>query len=168
MRPREENGMDMRTVENAGAFARHEEEGEARWWLGSLTIIKATSQDTGGQFCLVEVHENEGEYPLHVHHNEDETFFVLEGEVDFEVGGKTIVAKPGTILFGPRGVPHRYTVRGGPARLMYLCTPGGFEELIRATSEPALERRTPKEGEGMPDLETLPATVRRFGCELLE
>lgn len=137
--------------------------GEARWWLGSLAIIKASSQDTGGQFCLIEVLENEGEGPLHVHHNEDETFYVLEGQVKFKVGDKTIPAGPGAVLFAPSDVPHRYTVRGGPARIMYLCTPGGFEEMVRATSAPASERRMPREGEGMPDFETHPETVRRFG-----
>ena len=155
-------------MDKARTFVRHQEDGEARWWLGSLATIKATSQDTGGQFCLIEVLENEGESPLHVHHNEDETFYVLEGEVEFEVGGRTIPAMPGTVLFAPRDVPHRYVVRRGPARILYLCTPGGFEELVRATSDPASERRIPREGEGTPDFDTLPKTVKRFGCELLE
>lgn len=151
----------------AAAFARQADEGEARWWLGSLATIKATGAETGGRFCLVEVRENEGETPLHVHQREDETFVVLEGEVDFEVGGRPIPAGPGTVLFGPRGVPHRYVVRRGPARMLFLFTPAGFEDLLRATSDPAPERRIPREGEGMPDFDALPGTVRRFGCELL-
>ena len=160
--------MRTRVAESADAFAQHAGEGEARWWLGSLALIKATSQETAGQFCLIEVRENAGVTPLHVHHNEDETFIVLEGEVEFEVGGRSIPARPGTILFGPRDVPHRYTVQIGPARMLFLLTPGGFEDLVRATSEPAPERRIPGEGEGLPDFETLSTTVRRFGCELLE
>lgn len=159
--------MEPQVARHVDAFARQPEEGEARWWLGALATIKATGEDTGGQFCLVEVQENEGQTPLHVHHNEDETFIVLEGEVEFEVGGKTIPARLGTVLFGPRDVPHRYTVRRGPARMLFLLTPSGFEELVRATSEPAPERRIPRDGEGMPDFEALPATVQRFGCELL-
>lgn len=148
-------------------FARDAGEGEARWWMGSLAVIKAGSAETGGQFTLVEVCENEGETPLHVHHNEDEAFWVLEGEVEFEVGGMRIEARPGSFLFGPRGIPHRYTVRRGPARMLFLLTPGGFEELVRATSSPATERRIPVGEEGMPDFEALPAIVARFGCELL-
>jgi mannose-6-phosphate isomerase-like protein (cupin superfamily) len=149
------------------AFFKHEGDGVARWWMGSLALIKATSRDTGGRFALVEIRENEGETPLHVHHNEDETFWVIEGEIEFEVGGEKIAARPGTMLFGPRGVPHRYTVRHGPARMLFLFTPGGFEELLLQTSEPASELRTPGEGEGMPDFDTLPEIARRFGCELL-
>lgn len=151
------------------AFARAVEEGEALWWLGSLATIKATARDTAGQFSLVEVLEGEGEAPLHVHHREDEAFWVLEGEVVFEIGGKTIETGPGSFVFGPRDVPHRYTVKRGPARMIFLFTPGGFEDFIRATSEPAPERRMPKEGEGMmPDMDALPEIARRYGAELLE
>lgn len=154
-------------MDKVEAFLRHADTGEARWWLGSLATILATSKNTGGQFCLIDVQENEGETPLHVHHNEDETFIVLAGDIEFEVGGNVISAQPGAVLFGPRGVPHRYTVRRGPARMMFLLTPAGFEGLVRATSEPAPERRIPSEGEGLPDFETFPATAQRFGCELL-
>lgn len=152
---------------DASAFVRHEYDGDARWWLGSLALVKATSADTNGQFCLVEIRENEGETPLHVHHNEDETFWVLEGEIEFEVGGERFEARPGTMLFGPRGVPHRYTVRRGPARMLFIFTPGGFEKLLIATSDAAAELRIPNEGEGMPDFDTLPEVVQRYGCELL-
>lgn len=152
---------------SAAIFARHEGEGDARWWLGSLALIKATSSDTGGQFCLVEIRENEGETPLHVHHHEDETFWVLEGEIEFEVGGERIEARAGTMLFGPRGIPHRYTVTRGPARTLFLFTPGGFEELLLATSDSADEMRIPTQEEGMPDFATLPQVARRYGCELL-
>ncbi|QDZ00499.2 cupin domain-containing protein [Nitratireductor mangrovi] len=154
--------------ENASrVFARGKDEGTARWWMGSLALIKATSAETGGLYTLVEVREDESETPLHVHHREDETFWVLEGEVEFEVGGTITHAGPGTMLFGPRGVPHRYAIRRGPARLLFLFTPGGFEGLLMETSEPAGEFRLPLEGEAMPDFETLPATVRKYGCELL-
>ncbi|MER8382651.1 hypothetical protein NKH05_25620, partial [Mesorhizobium sp. M1399] len=68
---------------------------------------------------------------------------------------------------GPRDVPHRYTVKRGPARMLFFFTPGGFEELLRATSVPTADRRIPPDGEGMPDMETFPDVVRRYGCELL-
>lgn len=141
--------------------------GEQRWWLGSLATIKASSEQTGGQFALIEIEENETETPLHVHHREDEAFWVIAGDIQFEVGGKTIEAGPGSYLFGPRGVPHRYRVRKGPARMLFLLTPGGFENLLRATSEPAAEARLPHEGEGMTDFEALPEIVQRYGCEIL-
>lgn len=166
--------MKTRVVETAeslsgpsATFAHLAGEGDRRWWLGSLAIIKATADQTGGRFTLVEVRENEGEAPLHVHHREDESFWVIEGEIEFQVGGDSVSAGPGSFVFGPRDVPHRYTVKKGPARMLFLFTPGGFEELLRATSEPAGEGRIPAEGEGMPDLDALPDVARRYGCELL-
>jgi hypothetical protein len=51
--------------------------------------------------------------------------------------------------------------------MLFLFTPGGFEDLVMATSEPARERRLPAENEGWPDMETLPSVVKRYGCELL-
>lgn len=155
------------SLPSPAAFSLAAGGGEQRWWLGSLATIKATSEQTGGQFALIEIQENESETPLHVHHREDEAFWVIEGDILFEVGGKAIKAGPGSFLFGPRGVPHRYKVRKGPARMLYLFTPGGFENLLRATSDPAGEARMPRDGEGMIDFEALPEIVQRYGCEIL-
>ena len=125
---------------------------------------------TGGQYTLVEVLEPEGEAPLHVHHREDEAFWVLEGELTFEVGDETIKASPGAFLFGPRDVPHRYTVDSGPAKLLFLLSPAGFEEFIYATSDPAEERTLPPPPEGPPseaEMEQLGSVARQYGAELL-
>jgi quercetin dioxygenase-like cupin family protein len=154
------------------AYGLEEGEGDARWWLGvSLATIKATGKETGGRYTLVEVLEPEGEEaPLHVHHNEDEGFWVLEGELTFEVGDQTIKASPGSFLFGPRDLPHRYTVDSGPARLLFILSPSGFEDFIYATSEPAKELALPPQPEGPPDeaeMEQLGAIARRYGAELL-
>ncbi len=97
---------------DAQGLAVRGDEGEARWWFGSLAVIKATAAETGGQLGIVEITEPPGaEAPLHVHHREDEGFWVLEGDVSFEVGGTTFDASAGDFAFGPRDVPHRYTVR---------------------------------------------------------
>lgn len=147
-------------------------EGEARWWMGSLAIIKASGKETDGRYTLVEVTDHEGgETPLHVHHNEDEGFWVLEGSLTFEVGGQTIQAGPGCFLFGPRDVPHRYRVDKGPARLLFILSPAGFEGFIRDTSEPAPALTLPPLSEAQPspeDLEQLMPIVRQYGCEILE
>jgi quercetin dioxygenase-like cupin family protein len=152
------------------AFGLNEGEGEARWWLGGLATIKATGKETGGRYTLVEVLDPEGEGPLHVHHREDEGFWILEGELTFEVGEETIKASPGSFVFGPKDVPHRYTVDSGPARLLYILSPAGFEEFIYATSEPAKERTLPPPPEGPPEeaeMEQLRVLARQYGGELL-
>lgn len=144
-------------------------EGEALWWLDSLAVIKASAADTGGQFSMLEVTEPPGAgTPLHVHHREDEAFWILEGEVTFEVGGATIAARADDYVFGPRGIPHRYTVGAAGGRLLFILTPGGFENLVREMSTPAESRVLPPPSEEMPDMAQIAAIAEAHGCELLE
>src|SRR5215213_8755031 len=135
-----ETVLDAAGDAQSRTFAVGSDEGEARWWFGGLATIKATKEQTGGLYTLVEVLNAEGEGPLHVHHREDEGFWILEGELTFEVGEQKIKAGPGSFVFSPKDVPHRYTVDSGPARLLYILSPAGFEEFVYATSEPAKER----------------------------
>ncbi len=143
-------------------------EGEARWWIGGLAVIKATAANTGGQMTIVEITEAPGaEAPLHVHYREDEGFWILEGDVTFEVGDVTFEAHPGDYAFGPRDVPHRYTVGDAGCRMLFILTPGGFEDLLLETSEPAGSRTLPPPPEEEPDWEQIAAIAKAHGVELL-
>jgi len=97
--------------------------------LGTAMLIRVHGRDTGGSVAVVETHDKPGGGPPpHIHHREDETFQILEGEYEFSVAGKTITAKTGTTLFAPRGIPHTYRCAGKtPGRLMTVITPAGFE-----------------------------------------
>ena len=144
------------------------DEGEARWWFGLLAVIKATAADTGGQMKIVEVTNPPGlEGPLHVHHMEDEGFWILEGDATIEVGDRTIHASEGDYVFGPRHIPHRYTVGDSGCRMLFIFTPGGVENLIRETSEPAGSLTVPPPPEEPPDLERIKAIAKEYGNELL-
>ena len=150
-------------------LAVHAGEGEAFWWLGSLAVIKATSADTGGQMTIIEITEPPGaEAPLHVHHNEDEAYWMLEGDATFEVGDTTIQAHAGDYLYGPRDVPHRYTVGEAGCRMLYILTPGGFEGLVREMSEPAASRTIPPPSDEPSDMDQVAAIAARYGCEPLD
>jgi len=145
--------------------------GEARWWLGALAEFKATAADTGGQMTIVEVTEPAGaEAPLHVHYRDDEGFWILEGDVTFEVGDETIEASVGDYVFGPRGIPHRFSVGANGCRMLFILVPGGIEDVIRATSESASSRTLPPHPEREPspgEIEVLKAIVREHGYDLL-
>jgi quercetin dioxygenase-like cupin family protein len=144
-------------------------EGEARWWFGALAVIKATAADTGGQMTIVEVTEPPAaEAPLHVHHREDEGFWILEGDVTLYVGDTTIKAGAGDYAFGPRGIPHRYTVGDAGCRMLFICTPGGFEDLVIEMSEPAASRTLPPPADGPPDMERIASVAAAHGCALLD
>lgn len=142
--------------------------GDARWWFGGLAVIKLTAAQTNGLMSIVEITEPPGaEAPLHVHHLEDETFWVLEGSVAFEVGDVTFEAGPGDVAFGPRDVPHRYTVGDAGCRMLFILTPGGFEGAIRDMSTPASSHTLPPLSEAPPDLSGLEEQIAAYGCEIL-
>ena len=144
------------------------DEGEARWWFASLAVIKASAADTGGQMAIIEVTEPAGaEAPLHVHHREDEGFWLLEGDVTFEVGDRTIAAHAGDYVFGPRDIAHRYTVGSSGCRMLFIMTPGGFENLVIGMSQPALARTLPPPMTEEPDWEHVAAVAAAHGAELL-
>lgn len=140
---------------------------DARWWFDSLAVIKATADTTGGQLTVVEITEPPGaEAPLHVHHREDEAFYVLEGSVTLEVGDQTIEARAGDLAFGPRDVPHRYTVGPDGCRMLFICTPGGFENLVVGMSRPADALTLPPPTTEEPDWERIGQVAADNGCEL--
>lgn len=144
------------------------DEGEARWWLGGLAVIKVTAAETGGQMSIIEITEPPGaEAPLHVHHREDESFWIIEGSATFEVGDQIIEAWAGDYLFGPRNIPHRYTVGSKGCRMLYIMTPGGFENLVLEMSEPAASRTLPPPSDEEPDYEQITAIANAHGAELL-
>jgi mannose-6-phosphate isomerase-like protein (cupin superfamily) len=146
---------------------RHDE-GEARWWFAGLAVIRATAADTDGQMTIVEMTEPPGaQAPLHVHHREDEGFWILEGGATFEVGDTTIEARAGDYLFGPRDIPHRYTVGDSGCRMLFICTPAGFEDLVMAMSEPAGSRTLPPRSDEEPDMERVGAIAEAHGCALV-
>jgi quercetin dioxygenase-like cupin family protein len=152
-------------------FAHEPGEGEALWWLGMLATIKVTKEQTGGRYALVEILAPDGyEAVLHVHHQEDEGFYILEGELTFYVGDQKIKAQPGSYLFGPKDVPHAFTVDSGPARLLFVLSPGGLEGLVREMGEPAGSLAVPPQPEGPPDeaeMERMAAIAGRYGAEIL-
>jgi mannose-6-phosphate isomerase-like protein (cupin superfamily) len=144
------------------------EDGEARWWFDGLAVIKATAEMTNGQLSILEITEPpNAEIPLHVHHREDESFWILEGDLVFEVGGKTIPAKTGDFLFGPKEVPHRFTVGPNGCRMLFIMTPGGFERMVIGMSQPAESRVLPPPCAGEPDWAHIAAVAAEYGNELL-
>src|SRR4028119_2286219 len=94
--------MDMGTR----PYALAREEGQAVWFLGTLVVVKATGEQTSGTFGLIDNLMPAGfAGPYHVHRNEDESFYVVEGEMTFYVGDERGKAGSGALVYGPRGGP---------------------------------------------------------------
>jgi mannose-6-phosphate isomerase-like protein (cupin superfamily) len=143
-------------------YALAREEGAELWFLGAPTRVIATAEQTGGAFGLIEqVIPAGSESPLHVHHAEDESFYVVEGRMTFLCGDHKVEAGPGTFVYGPREIPHGFRVEGDqPARVLLQCTPGGFEHFIKEMSESAPPS-------GPPDMERLMSVAGKYGNEIL-
>ena len=129
--------------------------------LGIPMLIRIHGRDTGGILSAVESHDVPGGGPPpHIHHREDETFQILEGEYEFIVGDKSFVAKEGATIFAPRGVSHTYRYQGQtPGRLMCVITPAGFEGFFEK-----IGALTPQQQQEIPRVMTI---AKEFGLEIL-
>ena len=140
--------------------------GEPRWFFGGLVQVKASAADTGGQYTLLEVTmPANAAAPLHLHHTEDEGFYVLAGSVTIHVGDERVTLGAGQHAFGPREVPHRFDIGPDGAHMLWVLTPGGFEALIEEASVPATTPTLPPADILPPD--NIADIVRRHGNELL-
>ena len=137
------------------------------WFIDNLAYVHVDGEDTGEAFDLVEVNGPHGDMPpLHVHHVDDETFMVLEGEVSLHTAGGSVTAGPGGIIYAPRGVPHVYRVESEIARWRVFSSPPAFPEFLLETSEPAPAAELPT---GPPSIspERLTEIAARYGIEIL-
>jgi quercetin dioxygenase-like cupin family protein len=145
-----------------------QDQGEALWFLGVLATIKAGGEATGGRFTVIEHLAPKGAgSPLHVHTREDEWFYVTEGELAFWVGGQRIEAPAGSFVYGPRGIPHTFTVASAEARFLLVAEPAGFENFMRSLAEPARTRSLPPATVPSPDPARLMAAAAEYGIEIL-
>jgi quercetin dioxygenase-like cupin family protein len=143
-------------------------EGEALWFLGQLVTIKSSGESTAGRVAVTETLAPRGSgSPLHVHHNEDEWFYVIEGELTFWVGGQVSTAPAGSFVYGPRNIPHTFTVSSEQARFLLVAEPAGFEDFIRALGQPAQQLVVPPPATEPPDIEQLAAIAAQYGLEIL-
>jgi quercetin dioxygenase-like cupin family protein len=102
-----------------------------RWHVQEGRVL-LRSEHTGGAFSMIEFTTPPGGGPRpHTHEREAETFYVLEGEYDILVGAKTVRALPGSLVYSPKSVKHRFTnVGSSTARMLCVFTPGGAETMF--------------------------------------
>jgi quercetin dioxygenase-like cupin family protein len=126
---------------------------EPLWFLGTLVRLKLTGEQTGGRFALWEAVLPLGAAPPLHSHPQDETFYVLDGDVTIwavepelldeggsaaswqEAGARRCTT--GAVVFAPGGTPHTFRVESDTARMLFLSTPAGIEDFVRALAEPA-------------------------------
>ena len=143
--------------------------GEAFWLLGMLQMIKIGREDTNGQYGLLEIRVPAGVgSPWHVHPEEDEWFYVLDGQMTFYVGDTRLDLTAGGFAFGPKGVPHTFIGVAPESRALVGFAPMQFEGFLREVGQPAPARVLPPPHAGPPpDFARLGAIARRNGFEVL-
>lgn len=147
-------------------YALDSDDGEALWFFGTLLTVKASAEQTGGRFALVEQYAPRGmATPLHIQPDDDETFYVIEGDLTFYLeDGQPIPASAGSFVHIPAGTPHAFQVDSETARFLDLTTPQ-HESFMRAAGEPAKERVLPPPGP--PDMERVGAAAQQFGVDIV-
>lgn len=119
--------------------------GDALWAMGSLFELKLTAAESEGALGIAEVTQPPGiATPLHSHVNEAEVFFLLEGTILYEAGGILHELGPGSLMYLPREVPHRFRITGNrPARILVIAIPGSLLDLYAEVGVPAAQRSLP-------------------------
>jgi quercetin dioxygenase-like cupin family protein len=137
--------------------------GEGIWFLNTLFTVKAGADDTEGHFTIMEQLCPAGfAPPRHVHHDEVEAFYMLEGTMTVCAADVERQVGPGDFVLLPRGIPHGFAVpETGPARFIHLTAPGQFDHFAREIGEPAPELVIPEPRDV--DVEKFLATIPRYG-----
>ena len=142
--------------------------GRSVWFNGGLVTFYALGEDTGGAFTLFEeaVAPQDKALP-HLHHGEDQAFYVLEGEHEFVCAGRAFAAGAGSFVYVPRGTVHSYENVGAElGRILILSTPaGGTERIFFDLGEPAAEGSPPPSTEPL-DLKAFRTAVQKYGSDI--
>lgn len=142
-------------------------EGVSVWSLGGRFTAKVTSEDAQDRFALVEALAfRTTEPPLHIHHREDEAWYVLDGKMTFYVGDDVLEATSGSFVYAPRGIPHTFTVDTEPTRVLVFASPGGFEHFAIELGQEAAGDDPPVDL-SVPPPEVLGPVAARYGIEVV-
>jgi quercetin dioxygenase-like cupin family protein len=141
------------------------------WWpyqpqVGRYTTKLAAEQTGGRLFQLLCNDRRGGAPPLHIHRNEDETFFVISGEISFFVGGERIEATAGDFVFAPRDTSHSYLVKSGRAEYLTSFAPAGAERFF-AEVAPAVVPGEPPPPPTQPDPAEFARIAANYGIEIV-
>jgi quercetin dioxygenase-like cupin family protein len=142
----------------------HAGEGKSYWVVGDRYTFLTTGEDTGGAYALMHaVVPPQSGPPPHIHRREDEVFYVLEGELTFQVDGRTIPASAGAVVTLARGSLHTFRNTGPTtARMLILVNPAGLEKYFAEVGQEASDGSAP----APPDIEKLLAVAPKYGLEI--
>jgi quercetin dioxygenase-like cupin family protein len=142
--------------------------GDTVFLVGDTYTTLLSGAQTGGTFALLEalVPAQTGP-PPHIHHAEDETFILLEGVLDLQVGDEVHRAEPNSVVFVPRGTVHHFSnVGDGLARMLFLYSPAGMERMFAEIGSPGT-RGTQGPPLSPSDIEALARVAEKYGFSIV-
>ena len=144
-------------------------QGASYWVLGDLYTFKAVSEETDGKYALLElVVQPQNSTPSHIHSREAEAFFIEAGEVEFQLGDRTLVATPGTFVHSPPGQIHQFTNVGSqPAKMLCWVTPAGLEKFFAAIGTRVEDPTAPPPPVTPADIEKVMQFAPQYGLTIL-
>jgi len=136
--------------------------------VGDVYRVLATGDDTNGKYAMWEaIVPPGGGPPPHVHSREEEGFFILDGEITFQIGDKRIVATVGMFANMPVGTPHSFKNESGrPAKMLISVAPAGLEKMFFEVGLPLVEGATTALPPSHEEIEKLLAVAPRYGIEI--
>ncbi len=156
-------------IRRIDAFTQSLEDAETLWCFAELQHVLADGERTGEAFSVVAHEAPEGHSPpWHRQPDDDETFYVLDGEIDFWVEDPARSPQrvgTGTLVSILRGTPHSFRIASASARWLTLHTPAGHERFYRASGQPAQQAGLPPAAD--PDMAAVQSAAREHGVELL-
>jgi quercetin dioxygenase-like cupin family protein len=156
------------TINQNGLFVQSGQ-GHSYFFGQDLYTFKAIGEDTGDAYALFEVIvAPQGGTPPHRHSHEQESFFVQDGEIEFQLDDQTMTATAGTFLYSPKGQLHRFTnTTHTSAKLLIWVTPAGFEKFIAEVGKAANGQITAGAPLTDEDLHKILATAPKYGIEII-
>ena len=139
------------------------------WVLGELLTYKVTSHRTGGAYCLFDATTQPwAGPPPHIHHREDESFYMMEGEYEFASGEETLRVGAGSLLYVPKGTLHAHKNIGeGVGRMLISQTPGGlYEYFFEEVGKPPDDDGGSLLKEEQAGLERMMEVAAKYGIEI--
>jgi mannose-6-phosphate isomerase-like protein (cupin superfamily) len=156
----------MQTKKTDRTYSLADKEGEAYWFVGALLQRKAGGADTDGRFALLDqTMPPDYAVPRHIHINEDEAWYLLDGAMTFYCGERVIEASKYSWVFAPRGIPHTFKVGSEGARALTFAFPSSFADFVAEMGEPAPQLTVPPPAPVDPH--HLAEVAHRYGIEIV-
>ena len=156
------------TIHQDGLFVQSGH-GHSYYFGQDLYTFKAIGEETGEAYALCEaIVAPQGGTPPHRHTRENESFYVQDGEIEFQLDDRTVVATAGTFLYSPKGQLHRFTnTTATPAKMLIWVTPAGFEKFMAEIGKAVNDQITVGASLSPEDLDKILTTAPKYGIEII-